>query len=210
MLQQAEEPLLLAFIADDRPDGRDDGKVAVDGCLELDVLECAEDEICEGAGDGDGVVEGRGVEVVLACLGSDAAGGSNQAGGLGGVQVFLSDDALDVGGDAVAAVTEVVAAESVAVGVGGDVGVEGGEEGDFEELVGEDELERGYCVGGEGDGSRDGRQETARSALDGGIEGQGVGRAGEQGGEAQEGEDGEGFHVCNGCLLGWYWCFVRW
>ena len=77
---------------------RDDGQVAVDGCLELDVLQCAEDEVCEGAGESDGVVEGRGGESVGTRFGGDASCCSDEAGGLGGVQVFLGDDALDVCG----------------------------------------------------------------------------------------------------------------
>jgi len=194
MLQEAEETFLFAFVADDGADGGDDGEVAMDGCLELDVLQGAEDEVREGAGEGDGVIEGRGVEGVGTRARGDAACCSDQAGGLGGVQVFLGDDALDVCGDGGGGVVEGGAAEGVAVLMGSDVVVERLEEGDFEELVGEDELERGYCVGGEGDGGGDGREETAGGALDGGVEGQGGGYGGEERGEAEEGRDGDRLH----------------
>jgi len=80
--------LLFAFVADDGADGRVDGKVAVHGCLQLDVLECAEDEVREGACESHGVVEGRGVEVVLACLGRKSNYSGDQTGGLSGVQVL--------------------------------------------------------------------------------------------------------------------------
>jgi len=194
MLQQAEKAFLLAFVTDDGADGGDDGQVAVDGCLELDVLQGAEDEVREGAGEGDSVVESRGVEGVGTRLGGDGACCSDEAGGLGGVEVFLGDDALDVSGDGGGGVVEGGAAEGVAVLTGGDVVVERLEEGDFEELVGEDELERGYCVGGEGDGGGDGWEETTGGALDGGVEGKGGGELCEERGEAEEGGDGDRLH----------------
>ena len=64
----AVEALLLALLAEDGGDGADDARVAVTGGEELDILEGAEDDVGEGGCKGNGLLERRDWEVILAGL----------------------------------------------------------------------------------------------------------------------------------------------
>lgn len=71
-LKQAVEAVLFALLADDGADAADQAGVAVLPEQGLDVLQGAEDEVGEGVGEGDGVVEVGDWEDVFA--GEDGAG----------------------------------------------------------------------------------------------------------------------------------------
>ena len=103
----AVEAVLLALLADDAGDEGEELGVAV-GAESVDrVLERAENDVGEGGGEGDGVVEVAGGEDVLAGLDGSAAGGLQNSVRSKGVELLLSLDGSegikDDGADSVAA-----------------------------------------------------------------------------------------------------------
>jgi len=160
LLQGAVVAVLLALLADDGADDGDQGRLvaAVGGEDGLRGGQHAEDDVGEGLGEGDGIVEGGDGEVVLAgldgglvCVGEDTVCREDmELFLLGRMSVEVAQGGrreayIDDGRESLNRVA--VVASLVAGNAGCDVVEELREVCDFEELVGGNELESLDTIG---------------------------------------------------------------
>lgn len=143
--------VLLTLLANDGADTVDQTSITVDTEAMLDILEGTEDDVGEGGGKGNGILEVVDREAVLAGLNGAGVEVGQSIVGVQCVELLLSLNCCQGRqnlGNATSFAWDVPAL--IAWDVVGDVGNQFGEEGDLSELVEGDETEGDESVGGDG------------------------------------------------------------